>query len=216
MRRDLGYVRTACAVFALTMTAGQVSAAPLANISYDVTGGTFSGPNSTGPVTGGTFRFTPTAVHPYMTNPPYSIVYYGTVRMVLTGPSGYFDIQAPVVTGSIFAMVGGAFRSMGGFPIIGVSGTTPPFGGTVTLFSGGFQALYRTDLVLGSVHSARVVVRGTTAPGPIAFATHYFTIGNEVRTPIPEPGTAGLLGLGLLGLTGFASACARARRSRRH
>ena len=39
-----------------------------------------------------------------------------------------------------------------------------------------------------------------------------FTLGNEVRTLVPEPSTAALLGVGLLGLAGGAGRALRRRR----
>ena len=84
-------------VAVLAVVAGQAAAAEITQISWDITGGSFDiGPNSTGPITGGSLTWTPST--PQET--PISCVGLGThtfacepamAFLSLTGPSGSFS-----------------------------------------------------------------------------------------------------------------------------
>jgi hypothetical protein len=62
------------------------------------------------------------------------------------------------------------------------------------------------DWVLGSVDlssfaSDAVVIFNAVWSGDVAGAESFFLVEREVTTPVPEPGTLALMGLGLLALT---------------
>jgi hypothetical protein len=177
-------------------------AAPLISVSYDVTGGSFNGPNSTGPITSGTVTFVPTT--------PISTPFFsaGQFDIKLSGPSGTFRMIGSKIAklyalgspNQIYVEPGGPALqqvSSGGFPV------TNELKGLVFHLYGGFGL--DTGRIRGYFKCC--------APCPdcgIPFG-HPFEFGNEVRTFVPEPSTGLLLGLGLSGL-GVAGGARRAAR----
>ena len=78
----------------LILAASPVSAANISQIQWDVTGGTFDGPNSTGPVLGGTLTFTPAGG--VLATPVSNANHQGhAFALSLTGPSGSFQMFFP-------------------------------------------------------------------------------------------------------------------------
>jgi hypothetical protein len=207
------------------MASAAASAAPLVSVSYDVTGGAFHGPSSSGAITGGSVIFTPVVP----TTTPFTAP--GVWSVSLTGASGFVHISS---VHSLLVLPLGA-----GTPAVYRASFWPQYllsfssNGLVLPASYGVprfslrQTIY-TPVWYGAwgVTAAGPPDTGTCpAPpccpdcgGPEPGVEHRFYVGNEVRTYIPEPATGTLVGLGLV-LMAFAGgsrgAAARARRARR-
>ncbi len=180
-------------------------AAQITSFSYTVTGGAFFGPNLAGPITGGSMTYS--APPPFLSTPGSCIAVgaCGSIAsLILTGAAGTWSLLAPLQGGII--VTGPGTASIG----FGVSLVVPATASAV-FRSGGVTA---TVFLTRVAHFFGSTVYVTRAGGPYY---HTFTLGNEVRTVVPEPGTAALLGLGLLlGLAGGSRGlAARARGSRR-
>ena len=194
---------------ALAFVPSVASAASFSSISWAVTGGTFNGPNSTGPITGGSLVYTPGGGA--LSTPAGGFDYYGSLVLILTGPSGSFSVNA------------------GENPFGRLRRTVNP---TTAAVRGGHcefgLAPNCQDYTLGVAHSGglqRAVARGywgvvgtigyangesfvfylpypySNYPGYTPLWNHSFVVGAEVRVEVPEPSTGLLLGLGLLAPT---------------
>ena len=214
MRRAF-LLHTVSAVFAMTMMAGQAPAAQIAQISYSVTGGTFNRSGGIA-ITGGTLVYTPPGGS--VSTPAYN-VYGGVLQLSLTGTqfsvlSSFFSVS---FAGNLSDFVRANFTTAGDFTVLALrtQSTGNPFGAS------GYPVplpLIRAHLDLFDLEAGVSfgTVTGSTLVG--GSFDHRFTIGSEVRTLVPEPGTATLLGLGLLGLGLVATsrgATSRALRRRR-
>jgi len=207
--------------------AQSASAAAISKFSYTVTGGSFYG-FSVGPITGGTASFTPTT--PVLSSADATIP--GTIKLTLTGPSGFFQLlpfdalRPPSFVGARWCGAGtlfclGLHASRATIRAISVSHVFSPVGGGT---GSSARARFRYDPVFPTAGHGEVfapwgggcVVGGghsrTACPEPLR---HTFAIGNEVRTVVPEPTTATLLGVGLLALALGGGGAAGARRQRR-
>lgn len=196
MQRVSSWAAAQVAALSLLALAGPGSAAQITQISYDVTSGTFSGPNSTGPITGGSLVYTP----------PGGVVSTpgnfpgGYLFLTLTGPSGSFS--ALVDAGlAILNSLNAAWLFTDTNPV-GLSGASPlaKVFGSVSYPPGGTYPYLIPQPVGGSVLGPQLYNFG-----------HDFQIGNEVRT-MPEPSAAPLLGLGLLGFAAVGGRAVRAKR----
>ncbi len=187
----------AAVVFALALSAGQATAAQITRISYTVTGGLFSGPQSIGPISGGSLVYTAPA--PYVSTP----VYAGrgrSVSLFLTGPSGFFSIVFPSLPSSpIRVDLTASYAFFSGQALVGFQSGTKSYAAQRV----GFDASYSLFDYDANVSDAGQLF------------VHDFTIGNEIRTLVPEPSIALLLGLGVLGLGLMASGLGAARSRRR-
>ncbi len=181
---------------ALALTSGAARAAPLTSVSYSVTGGSFNGLFSSGPITSGALTFTP--MPPVST--PFSAYEPGTWNLALLGPSGSFQVT---LVGSAFVFSPAHTFDIYGFGPFQPIGAVVSNGNSVTAYWTFFTFAaptrgYSTNVVRGSIPCC------DPCPDCGTPVTHGFTVGNEVRTFLPEPTTGALLGLGLV-LVGFVS-----------
>ena len=192
----------------LTLLAGHAQAAQVTSVSYTVTGGTFSGPNLSGAITGGSVTYN--APSPYLSTSTrcFGLGDCGSiVSLVLTGPAGTWSLLAPlqIATATIYPTVflGGFLR---GF--YNQNKQAANFQSGASVLSG---AIISTAFARAGYYTPNIgaIRYSGTSPG----MSHAFTIGNEIRTVVPEPGIDALLSLGLLGLA--AGGATRARRRRR-
>jgi len=140
---------------------------------------------------------------------------------------GYLSFATgTLATGTVSG--GGTFSATGSsFDVIGVGkwmeGLTPPTKGKVTLFSGSFtgpidwtltshvgqQYTYTLSGDLTGVLWNGTTVSGSTVQnfytynGQLIAGIGHITVGNTTFSTVPEPGTLGLLGTGLLGIAGM-------------
>jgi len=195
---------------AFVWTSGAASAAPLLSVSYDVTGGTFHGPWSSGAITGGSVVFTPVVPTSTPGNIPGTWYVHllgpaGTVQMTLNSTPFVFAEATPRYVYAIGPAVLTNFISNG--LALPTTVDDPQF--------------YFEDEF--GIYGATIWARGGACPptlpdcdGMVIY--HGFGVGNEVRTFVPEPATGALVGLGLLLMAfvgGSRGAAARARRARR-
>jgi hypothetical protein len=196
---------------AVVLTSGAASAAPLTSVSYTVTGGTFNGAFSSGPITGGSILYTLSVP----TSTPFYTYVPGIWNIVLKGPSGTFKVTASAPA-AVFAQPGFVFvpysitNTLNGPTSNG--NLSPPGWGNWFFFAG---TGYVNCLGNGPVYAPGTFCQTLTPNRPYI---HRFTVGNEVRTFVPEPATSTLVGLGLVLMAfvgGSRGAAARARRTRR-
>jgi hypothetical protein len=192
---------------AFVVTSDTASAAPLKNVSYEVTGGTFNGLYSSGAIVSGTVTYTPTVP----TSTPFTTYEPGNWNLALSGPSGTFQVT--------FVASALVFSPANSF-VIYAAAAVPTHG---PVLSNGYLLPHegvRFFTFGGPGYS--IIIRGSIpccAPCPDCGTPigHGFEVGNEVRTFVPEPATGTLVGLGLV-LMGFVggsrAAAARARRAR--
>jgi hypothetical protein len=216
-------VLMACATAAATfpLSAG---AALISKFSYTVTGGTFNGPNSTGPITGGSASFTPQ--EPIDTATPATRVSVrGTINLTLNGPSGFFRLFPRPGSAAV------GLRSHHTIPFASTrfwwsASTGHRFGARTGLasaslidrlpvgYAGGASVLpHCSGLPCAGLSGIARVAVGAYRRAPLLY--DFATLGNEVRTVVPEPTTASLLGLGLLALAFGGGGAAGVRRMRR-
>jgi hypothetical protein len=176
------------------MLASPAGAAQLLTISWDVTGGTFNADgasiSSNGPITGGHVELVlghePKTYYTggtHYVTPPFVTPFTGgalaTLRVTLTGPSGYVhgtvtrdvnSLGVPVTVTPLLAKLGLLFWPNGA-PYL-QSGTRD-----VTTFT-------PMPPLLGMMASSGVGsgALAWATPGTTGIARHQFTIGNEVRT----------------------------------
>ena len=177
------------------------AAAPLLSVSYTVTGGLFNGPGLAGAITGGSVVYA--APSPFLAT-PQSCTTIGAcgsiVTLQLLGPAGGWTLLSPVQVIMIITGPTLAFGFTSGFP------------NTATVaFHSGISAIYSRPLTTMIFANNTGYIRA----GVAATYKHIIFIGNEVRTFVPEPMTATLLGLGLA-LFGFAGPRIAARRKAQH
>jgi hypothetical protein len=181
----------------LTLLAAPTQAAQIVAVSYTVTGGTFSGLNLSGDITGGSVTYN--APPPFLSTSTrcFGLGDCGSiVSLVLTGPAGTWSLLAPlqVATASIYPTVfhGGFTR---GFYNQNKQAANFQSGASMlseAIISTAFARVTYSNNNIGAIRYSG------TSPG----MNHAFTIGNEIRTvvPEPEPGITALVSLGLLGL----------------
>lgn len=179
------------------------TAAQITQIQYDVTSGTYSGPQLSGAITGGSVTVTfPSG--PVSTPGNVSSI---ALAVSLSGAAGAFQL-AITPTGLSGGFAGNPFNAFFYYLIsaspVGLSGASP----VASVTNGSLD--YRVG-TYASPYKSTVFLKGLTTQG--GSFHHVFFIGNEVRTVVPEPTTGTLLGLGLLGLAGAASRKRRLRKS---
>jgi hypothetical protein len=204
--RHLAVLSILAVSFTVLVLAGPASAAPITQVKYTVTGGSFGGPLAgalaTGPVLGGSVTVTlPSGVS---TPPTWSCFNSsggcGNAAVVLTGPSGYIKASGLPVAWGFLTPGFASFSHQTGTGMIAsmLSGVLPP----------GLAATVSVWNIFANAGAGSGHFNGTFVPGPNPYSwvgtpVHTFTVGNEVRV-IPEPSTVSLfaLSLGFLGLTG--------------
>lgn len=191
--RNIGFALLASAFLWAPATG---HAALISNITYNVPAGTFApGALPTGFITGGTVGFqainpsgvsTPVAIYSVDDAPSFSVT-----RLRLSGPSGVIS-----------------FLNIARFGLI-ASHVTP---GSAFLVGTGidFQVLHIGDVkaTIYDASYARLTVKLSAyfytgflrMRGPGFSGVHVFSLGNEVRTVVPEPGSGLLLAFGVTGL----------------
>jgi hypothetical protein len=204
------------------LAAAAASAAPLLSVSYDVTGGTFYGPWTSGPITGGWVKFTPDVPTTTPFNAPgvwsvYLIGAAGNIRMSSAGSPMVWALGAP--TPAVYQ----ASYAPHSFKAFSSNGLLLPASYGIPRFT-----LYNrvSPGAWGISAAGPPVTRTCPSPpccpdcgGPEPAVRHLFFVGNEVRTFVPEPATGALVGLGLVlmafvgGSRGAAARAGRARRS---
>jgi hypothetical protein len=181
---------------ALVALPGLASAASLSSISWSVTGGTFSsGGASTGPITGGSLVYHPAGG---TVSTPAEALVGGSLILTLTGPSGSFT----VFRGGVVATISPAMARVRAF-----GDPASAFPVATAMSDGGVRYAY-TMLWSVSAPAGAGLARGSTYFDPYAggcspcgtvnLFSHTFTVGSEVRAPVPEPSTGVLLGSALL------------------
>jgi hypothetical protein len=191
------FLRIAALAVLLGFIASPVSAATISKITWDVTGGAFGGPNVGGAITGGSLTFTPATGT--LATPVYNQNHKGhAFNLILNGASGSISVNFAgkgtdvssyagndhINTINALAFVAHAHPA---YPSIQSGGTTLSalfayFGVSI---NSGVGTGYLSNYIYTSAYTSYLQT---------------FTLGNEVRTLVPEPGTAMLLGLGLAGL----------------
>ena len=236
MRRILCSLCTCLSlVIAIGLLAQSAAAEPYLQVSYDVIGGTFSGNNLAGAITGGsvtfTMPFTGTTTTGSATSTWFYCTPYGTgacgyiKTLQLTGTAGNFTLLAPAKIQSAYGGTGTYQYPTTGTP---TSTTTYTYAfarangaGIIYASSGGTYVHYLGPQVIRVKYPTYAGYAPTAYNLGVAVPTKLFhraILGNEVRTVIPEPSTSGLLalGLGFLGIAGSSGGlAARARRARR-
>ncbi len=176
------------------------TAVVLSKISYDITGGTFGGGIS-GPITGGIVSLASTS--PFGVHTP--VLFNGTpvlklTALSLTGPGGmvHFTNAGGLVL-STGAVTPNALNGTGAGLVSGsISGSLLP--GLIS-FANLSASLFLA--INSGVGSGNLTVHASLL-GPTTFI-YPLTLGNEIRTFVPEPGSAPLAGLGLIALGGYAA-----------
>jgi hypothetical protein len=175
-------------VLALLLALSGEANAGLIQIQYDVTGGTFDGPSSSGAITGGSLSFqalttgsspvSGSSLNPVLT------------KLTLMGTSGYFR----------FAGGGTAVSKFATFTQFFASFTENRNNPMVVTGIGGLPVAAGNLFV--SLTANTGVATSAAASGIIGMANfdHRFTLGGESRTVVPEPASGLLLGMGLSAL----------------
>ena len=185
--------------------AGTAAAESLLSISYTITDGTFSGINLNGPITGGSLIYTPPGGS--VETPFYcttsTATSCGSAQLTLKSTAGTFSA---VISSLVSININPSYVQLFGTYGSGSSGPDPV---TPYLFLFGYYATgTQSASIFGSVY----------APSSTSPFSHYFVLGQEVRTvPEPSPRMAQLgAGIGLLGILGARTGMAiRARRKGR-
>ena len=184
-------------VLFMVLSASQASAALIAQISWQVTGGTFDFDGimspAKGAITGGSLLFMAPAGGIESTS---ASGYGGSWNVILSGLSGFFEMSLAPGSGFISITTTGFYGAFRGVPVA-ASGPNPTalVANQILSPTGGFYGYLTYNLSATGYRQGYVV--GYTGNDGMLF-THSFTLGNEIRTVVPEPATATLLGLGLL------------------
>ena len=182
----------AAACLSMSALGGKAVAAPLTSISWTVTDGTFFADGALGttaPITGGSVVWTPASIVSTPTILPYQTPIPGSLHMTLHTAANSVAFTFRSLIGTItplYAVLGGPFP----VPDHGVF--------AIVNYFDMYQRAYVSFL------------SGTTIGD-----YHVAILGQEVRTVVPEPSSAALVGLGLLVLAWTAGAAARGRSSTR-
>jgi hypothetical protein len=204
---------TSVLVLMFTLVAGPAGAASITQIQWDVTGGTFGGPNSSGAISGGTLTFIPAGG--VITTPVTSVNHAGhTFQLNLTGPSGSFQMYFPATAHSygrdhLYDLSLSAFSAFAHpAPYITASAWVVSGGASVSVPGAYFYVAVAGGLGSGSVFPA---IYNYISSGSYStfYASHIFTLGNEVRTDVPEPTTGLLLYAGIFGVIAAGGTTAR-------
>jgi hypothetical protein len=190
------------ALVPLLLALGGDAAAATIQISYDITGGTFKGPNSTGSITGGSLSFLTVGANLSAGGGPGRLT-----KLTLTGDKGSFKF---------FGSAG--FAGTAAFTMNFVSLTEKKSQPSIRTGTVDRLADYQYDGVSVTYGAGTGGVKGRIGGASGVHFTHSFTVGNEVRTlvPVPEPGTGFLLGMGVTVLAAagrLGRSRARARRA---
>jgi hypothetical protein len=211
MRNACRFIPTCVA--ALAFLAAPAGAAQLAQIQWDVTGGTFASFFlANGPITSGTLTWTPGGG---------VFSYSPGVDAVSTG--GTFDLLLQGTGQNQFSYVGnaGSLSRFGTGLLLGrfynglafsKGNLHPTAEPTEGLYVRRWFGVYTGGTGFGRVEGYSGWKKGAGYATHLPI-THEFTLGNEVRTLVPEPGSGSLFGLGLA--AGLGTAAVRARRRRR-
>ena len=187
-RRALALIAACLSMSALGSTA---TAAALTSISWSITGGTFFASGvlgKTAPITGGSVVWTPLSAVSTPTIMPLESPFPGSLQLTLQTADTSVALTFRSLIGTItdlYAVIGGPFPTPGDGAFASVN----------------YFGVYRRAYVS--------FLNGTTIDD-----YHVATLGQEVRTLVPEASSAALVGLGLLVLALTAGAEARERKSR--
>ena len=161
------------------------AAAPLLSLSFTVTGGTFSGPALTGTITGGSVRYAAPA--PYLSTPApcFTLGACGSITaFTLVGAAGTFQLLSPALA---LAYINPGTATVGFTSLMYTNPNPIRFrSGTLTVSTPLDWLAAQDNSVYGTY--GIVLQFGLTA----TIRRHQFTIGNEVRTFVPEP-TRGMI-----------------------
>ncbi len=196
MKRTTTFPVGAFIAMVLLLTSGAARAAPMLSVSFEVAGGSFNGPWSSGAVTSGAFSFTPTTP----TSAPF--IGPGVWNVSLLGASGSFQAafsaSARVYSygmAPLYPSFYGIGQVIGAVRTNGIEYTDLPTGVRFNI----------DGSVLAWNIGALVDAPGSCPDCSVTLFVHDFTVGNELRTFVPEPNTGALVGLGLV-LIGFVGA----------
>jgi hypothetical protein len=181
MRTSAFFFHAVVAALSVAVLAGTATAAQVNQIHYDVVGGSFSGPLSFGPISGGTVDLTPVAGT--ITTPAYAVPMH--IHMVLTGAFGGFSawvsnqptFQVTITPNKV--AVGTALNQYASFT---TGGATYPFWNGPVVLSAGSTLGYA--VLSNFVHGIQ----------------HGVAVGNEVRSTVSPPAVPAIAWLGRVAL----------------
>ncbi len=215
----LRYLTRSLCLVAVLLAAAPASAALISSFSYTIVGGSVTSNPYTGfrTVLGGTAVFTPT--NPIETSVTTNFVGTGALGLFLSLTGG-FNVIFPAMPGLTIFRVGPTLLTLDQFATTANGTIVDGLGAHA--FAWKFSSRYSVLEYTQGVFPDKTLTR--SGPGTVVVGSTIFMgnarlsvmLGNEVRTVVPEAGTASLIGLGLLALAGGAggrrAAAIRARR----